>query len=518
MRLFYNKNVEFAVPPLPSPARKIKYIPVDRKQLCYTNVDIDQLIGQDHVARAILAMVERTDLELFEEKVATLQGEAGAPCWPAKILVSLLIYGYSLGLTSARILEQMQNQEPGMRWLCANEIINYRTITGFRVKHGKALENLFVQVLAVLSEEGLVDLSTVMQDGTKMQAVAGKESYHRRGTLEKHLELARAAVQQLEAKSEEEQQRGSKRREAAQQRAARERLGRLEQALEKVKELQEGAAPAEREKMRVSESEAEARKKKMPDGAWVLGYNVQMVTEASNKVIVGVGLSTAANDLHELQMGLQLVESNCGRAPATMVADNGYATRENVECMSQAGVEFIAPWKEDESREAGGCKTNGIDPEFASSKFVAHPEYEAGEGLLCKAGKALVRIGERKHHGVVRRIFQAQSGACESCSWRQACCGKSGGPRRVEQVQESAAMQQYLKRMSEPTVQERYKKRKEVAEFPHLWIKGILGIRRFRVRGPTKARLESLWMALSYNVTQWIRLRWAGQVCAANAA
>jgi hypothetical protein len=77
----------------------------------------------------------------------------------------------------------------------------------------------------------------------------------------------------------------------------------------------------------------------------------------------------------------------------------------------------------------------------------------------------------------------------------------------VERVVESAEMKQYLARMKKKETRELYKKRCEVAEYPHLWVKAICGIRRFSVRGLVKVGMEAVWMALAYNVTQWIRVR-----------
>ncbi len=68
-------------------------------------------------------------------------------------------------------------------------------------------------------------------------------------------------------------------------------------------------------------------------------------------------------------------------------------------------------------------------------------------------------------------------------------------------------MRDYLARMKRRAVKKLYKKRAEIAEFPHLWIKGVQSLRQFSVRGLVKAGTEALWMALAYNVTQWIRLR-----------
>ena len=68
-------------------------------------------------------------------------------------------------------------------------------------------------------------------------------------------------------------------------------------------------------------------------------------------------------------------------------------------------------------------------------------------------------------------------------------------------------MRAYLTRMKRPEVQQLYKRRCEVAEFPHLWAKGVKGWRRFSVRGLVKAGMEALWVALAYNVVQWMRVR-----------
>lgn len=68
-------------------------------------------------------------------------------------------------------------------------------------------------------------------------------------------------------------------------------------------------------------------------------------------------------------------------------------------------------------------------------------------------------------------------------------------------------MKRYLARMKRPEVRKLYRKRSEIAEFPHLWTKAVKKWRRFSVRGAAKAGLEALWVALAYNISQWMRLR-----------
>ena len=478
----------------------IKYVRLDRKQLRWEALDVEQLISEDHAARLIWEVSGSLELSGFEQEQKSREGGSGRPCWPARLLVSVWVYSYTLGVASARAMERMMSHEPGLRWLAASETINHHTLADFRVGHKEALEGLFAQFLALLDEAGMVDLRTLMQDGTKVKAVAGRRSLHRRKTLEKRL---RQAVRELDRQAAEEEALDERRR-AAQRRAAQEALARAQVALKKLQKLEAATAPNQQAALRVSDSEPEARKMKQPDGGWAPSYNVQITTETQSRMIVGVRVTTAANDTQELLPALEKVAENCGELPATIIADNGYATRNNVERTSEQDIELIAPWKEDRSREAGACARNGIAAEFAPSVFRLQ---RGGQRLLCPAGKSLVVIQQKTHHGVLKNVFAARKSDCRRCRWRRACCGKSGASRRVERVVESPAMKRYLARMQRPAVRQLYRRRSEIAEFPHLWAKGVKNWRRFSVRGLLKAGLEALWVALSYNMAQWIRLR-----------
>jgi hypothetical protein len=89
-------------------------------------------------------------------------------------------------------------------------------------------------------------------------------------------------------------------------------------------------------------------------------------------------------------------------------------------------------------------------------------------------------IQQKIHHGVLRNVFEARQSDCGRCRWQRQCCGERGGPRRLERVEESPAMKQYLARMKRREVRKLYRKRSEIAEFPHLWAKGLKKWRRSR--------------------------------------
>ena len=481
---------------------RIKTIVLERNQIRWTEFDLDSLIDEHHPARAIWELSERFDLQRFEQDVKTREGEPGRPCWPARLLVSLWIYSYTLGVASARAIERMVKHEPGLRWLTGDQEINHHTLSDFRVRHPEALSELFAQFLAMLETAGIVDLKTLLHDGTKVRTVAGKWSFHGRKTLEKRLKAARRVVKKMNAQADGEAM--DERLRAARARAAREGLERAKKALEKLKKLEGDAGGKEKAQVRVSDSEPEARKMKHADGGWAPSYNVQVTTEAQSRMIVAAGVTTAANDTQELMPALERVKQNCGVLPKQVIADNGYVSRSNVEEATAQNVELIAPWKEDASREAGACVRNGIAPEFAPSAFRV--QY-GGKQLICPAGKTLVVIEQKKRHGLLMNVFQAQASDCRRCRLRVECCGHRSGPRQISRPVESPAMKRYLERMKRPEVKELYRKRSEIAEFPHMWAKAVKGWRRFSVRGVAKAAMEVIWVSLAYNVTQWLRLR-----------
>jgi Transposase DDE domain len=147
---------------------------------------------------------------------------------------------------------------------------------------------------------------------------------------------------------------------------------------------------------------------------------------------------------------------------------------------------------------------NELDPEFAPSQFQMRSE---GDGLQCPAGKVLVQIKTRLHHDQTYGVFEARQEHCAACQHRTRCLKKDESARRVERVCESDAMKVYLTRQQQPAIRELYRTRKAVAEFPQLRFKGNWGLRQFSVRGLAKVNREAIWIALAFNVSQWLRLR-----------
>src|SRR6266446_5571940 len=227
-------------------------------------MDVERLIELEHAARAIWELVGRMKLDGFYAPIEAVEGSAGRTPWDPRLLVSLWIYAYSRGTSSAREIARRCTYEPAFQWLCGLGEINHHTLSDFRVDHDASLRELFVQVLGVLSGEGLVSLERVMHDGTRIKAFAGADSFRRK----EHLEAAR---KQVEAMGDPREERPPRKR-AAQERVLRERQQRLEQALEEVQKVRE-AKRADKEQARASESDPQARIMKQSNGGYAPSYN-----------------------------------------------------------------------------------------------------------------------------------------------------------------------------------------------------------------------------------------------------
>jgi len=187
-----------ATPPTP------RLISIDRQQILLRTVDVEKLIDEDHSARSVWELVGRLDLGLYHAQIEAVEGGAGRNHTDPQLLVSLWLYAYSRGISSAREVARQCEFEPGFQWLCGLQAISHRTLSGFRSENKAALDDLFVQVLGMLSAEGLISLERVTLDGTKIKANAGGNSFRRKEKLEAHLELARQQVRILNAESEED--------------------------------------------------------------------------------------------------------------------------------------------------------------------------------------------------------------------------------------------------------------------------------------------------------------------------
>ena len=490
---------------LPKPPARFQ--PINRQQMVFRAVDVEQLLEPDHLARAIWEMTGRLDLTAYSEAVRAVEGGAGRPPVHPRLLIALWVYAYSEQVSSAREIERRCAYHPAYQWLSGCEAVNHHTLSDFRVEHQPALDGLFAQLLAILSSEGLIRLEQVVHDGTKVKAAASGKSFHREETLRAHLA---AAQQRVQAMGDPREEAADRRTRVARERAGRAKVERLQQALEELQKVQ--AAPegrADPSQRRASETDPEARVMKQGDGGYAPSHNVQVSTDVAHGIIVGASVTQAANDQQQLVPAVEEVARQNGRPPGQMIVDDGYTTRQNIQAAADRHLDLIGGKLGSDARARQRClEKRGLDPAFYPENFTYQAE---GDFCTCPAGQALPYRRTRQHRaGVELRVYQARAADCRACPLRQGCQpGKRG--RTIVRSVNVPAVAAYVAKMQTAEARAAYRHRAPVAEFTNLWLKAKLGLRQFCVRGLQKVRAEVLWACLTYNIQQWFRLRWKGR-------
>ena len=320
----------------------------NRAQIELRAVDIDSLIGQDHLVRVIWNYVEGLDLSALEDLIKAREHSPGYPPIAPRLLVALWLYATSEGIGSARGLERLCESHDAYRWLCGGVSVNYHTLSDFRVGCADLLDRLLAEHLAALAKAGLVDLDALAQDGVRVRASAGAASFRRAATLDRHLAQAQEVVEALKREMEADPDAGNRRIKAAQERAARERAERLkaaQSALAEIKKQREGAHDNGKEKKepRASTTDPQARVMKMADGGFRPAYNVQVASAAGEQIVVAVTVTNNGSDRGLLRPMLERLRTRLGRHPARHLADGGFNGADDIEWAHEQGIAVYCP-------------------------------------------------------------------------------------------------------------------------------------------------------------------------------
>src|SRR5919106_4262065 len=172
--------------------------PIDRDTGYLLPPSVDEWLPEKHLARFVVEVVDGLDLSAMSK---SYRG-AGSASYHPRLLLGVLVYGYATGVFSSRKLERATYDSVAFRFVAANQHPDHDTIAAFRRRFLQEIEGLFVQVLAVAREMGVLQLGTVALDGTKIHANASRHSalsYEHAGKIEAQL---KAEVAELPAKAE----------------------------------------------------------------------------------------------------------------------------------------------------------------------------------------------------------------------------------------------------------------------------------------------------------------------------
>jgi transposase len=336
-------------------------------------------LPRDHTARFIAEVVdEMLDLTLVYD---SYMEASGAPPYDPSMMLKLLFYAYSTGVTSSREMERRCHLDVAFRWLSANTAPDYRSISRFRRRHLVALDDLFAQVLVLCSEAGLVALGRVALDGTKLRASASRHKAMSYGRLGPRIEQLEAEVAAILAEAEAvdlaedeefgEDKRGDEvppelaRRETrlvklraakeaieaeAAEKAAAEAAGKAEKdgadetgIAEAAATAAAGATPADRTQRNFTDPQA--RMMKTNDG-FHYAYNAQAVVDEHSQVVIAAEVTDQAGDVQQLLPMIaaatgQLADAGIDAVPDMVLADAGYCSQDNLEELADAEIDAV---------------------------------------------------------------------------------------------------------------------------------------------------------------------------------
>ena len=355
--------------------------PTDRRTGFLMPPSVEEWLPQRHLARFVVEVVDGLDLSAMRK---SYRGTGSASYHPA-VLLSLLVYGYATGVFSSRKLERATYDSVAFRFIAANDHPDHDTIATFRRRFLKEIEALFVQVLLLAREMGVLKMGTVALDGTKVHANASRHSalsYEHAGKIEAQLkdeaaellkkaetadqtdipdgmsipeELARrqerleklaAARATIEARAKERFEREQAEYQAKMAaRAAKTEATGKKPGGKPPEPPTEGARPTDQ----VNLTDEESRIMPVAGGGFEQCYNAQAVVAAGSLLVVATDVTQATNDKQQLEPMLNKINElpeGLGKAE-TLLADNGYFSEANVKACEAAKVEpLIATGRE----------------------------------------------------------------------------------------------------------------------------------------------------------------------------
>jgi transposase len=348
---------------------------IDRKSGYLLPPSVDEWMPEKHLARFVGEVIDELDLGGMSR---AYRGTGSASYHP-RMLLGILVYGYATGVFSSRKLERATYDSVAFRFLAGNEHPDHDTIANFRRRFLKDIEKLFVDVLKLAREMGVLKMGTIGLDGTKIHANASRHSalsYEHAGKIEAQL---KAEVADLMAKAEaadaadipdgmsipdelarrEERLRKIREARATIEARAKERHARemaeheAKMAAREVKIAATGKKPGgkppqppvegPRPSDQVNLTDEDSRIMPVAGGGFDQCYNAQAAVAAGSLLVVATDVVQAPNDKQQVEPMLEKIEAlpEALGEVENLLADTGYFSAGNVDACDKAGVEPV---------------------------------------------------------------------------------------------------------------------------------------------------------------------------------
>ncbi|HEX6372931.1 MAG TPA: IS1182 family transposase [Longimicrobium sp.] len=347
----------------------------DQDQLFLMPPSVQEWVREDSLARFLSEVIDGMDARgRLDAFYAPYRVDGwGAPAFHPVMMLKVVLYAYTNGVTSSRRIEAMLEVDIAFRYLAANNQPDFRTINGFRTTHLDALLGVFVDVLELCRDAGMVKLGRVALDGHRVAGDASLSENRKRERLEQQVRELLDEAARIDAR--ENQQHGPeargdelpsglknprkraehlqaaldelKKREDALRREQEERIALREKEEQEAGRKKRGRKPKPAaevklpEEARVNRTDPESRVMKGRNGRYLQGYNGQAMVDCESQVIVAQQLTNEQADVNLLASMLDRCEEQAGARPAQVLADAGYWSEANGALDGQSGTDLL---------------------------------------------------------------------------------------------------------------------------------------------------------------------------------
>ena len=493
-----------------------------RHQLVMFPKRIDEALPKDHVVREFAALMDELD---WSDWVAEYAQHSGRTAFHPKVMASVILYGMLTRIRSSRQLEEALVVRIDFRWLAEGRRIDHSTICSFRQSKHERLQALFVQLGLLAHSAGILKLSELAFDGTKIRANNNRSKKLKTEELEAlHNELAeKFAAQVAEAEKLDADARSDDDSDSGQGgEDIQSRLRAAKQALDEVQRLQKEEKPVPKY---LPLTDVECRITPSKEGGFAPNYTPGAMVDTDSGLIVAADVIADTNEKAMLPAALETVQEAYSSKPDRILADGIFSHGSNLATLDSEGIDLYSPVATNENNPAHRAdltqpvpdeqlddlplkKTRGI-LHFAKSAFVFH---EQDDIYYCPAGKRLEYKSTSTSHvvdgaEVKTRRYLSNRKDCQACPLRARCIAGKAKYRHVQRDQFEHLREQLQERMGTPEGQEIYARRMGPGERPFAAIKQIMGVRQFASRGLEKVRREWLWLVTAFNIKTLLGIR-----------
>ena len=456
----------------------------DRQQKTLFPQSIDEYIPDDAPVRAYDAFVDALDLEQLG--LAIEPRKVGCPPYAPKVMLKLLIYGYSYGVRSSRKLERETHYNLSFIWLTGGLKPVHKTIAEFRRKNKVSLRKVLKQCARLCIALGLIEGNTLFVDGSKVRANAGINSSWTKQKCLKRLAKIDGRIAEIlcecESVDHAERNKGSMVQ-------MNKELSDNETLKAKVVDILNKLNTEGRKS--INSTDQDCAKIHGRQGSHA-GYNIQSVVDEKHGLIVSSDVVNENNDLHQfaeqIEQANETLEKNCKIA----CADSGYADINELEKIDAQDIKVIVPSSRQISRKEPGA--------FDRSCFQYDHEHDS---YICPQGHVLKYSSTnlQKRH----KVYRIGGSACKKCCHFGVCTTNPRG-RTIARLLKEELVQKLEAQYEQPGSKDVYGLRKQKVELPFGHIKHNLGVSGFLLRGLDGVKAETSVLCTCFNIARMISI------------